>query len=175
MKLMNLGNYSKYNAIRLVTELSRLDAALTAETTITLCGSASVLLQGVDFRETADVDFCKLPSSELLALIAAVYKGRTLFDVNAAGIIGLLIDYEDRLVTVDLGFQFLHVYCLCTRDWIVSKLASPKLDDVWERRDITLEDLLWVQEHMYDYGGISIDRANNDLAHLIRVFKERGV
>lgn len=168
MKKMNLGNIAYYDASKVVAELIRLDNALTATATIQLCGSASVLLQGVPFRQTMDIDFAILPDSTVLQTIDTVWQNKHLFDVNAAGIIGLLLDYDERLVEVPLCLKHLRVYCLSTRDWIVSKLASPKVDDVLTRDDISLDDLLWVQEHMGDYCGVSIDRAHRDLSMLIR-------
>lgn len=170
MKNMNLGSVDYYDASKVIAELVRLDAALAAPAKIQLCGSASVLLQGVDFRQTMDIDFAVLPDSVVLQTIDTVWNNKHLFDVHAAGIIGLLVDYDDRLVEVPLGLTHLQVYCLSTRDWIVSKLASPKVDDVLSRSDISLDDLLWVQEHMGDYCGVSIDRAHRDLSMLIREF-----
>lgn len=173
MRNLDFGSLKRYNASRLVTELSKLDSALTKETTITLCGSASVLLQDTDFRETMDIDFCVNPSMDVVRLIDTLWQGKHLFDTNAAGVIGLLVDYDDRLVEVPLGFKFLKVRCLSKRDWIVSKLASPKVDDVLTRNDIDLDDLLWVQDHMYEYGGVSDVRAASDLKMLIREIEKR--
>lgn len=167
-KKMNLCGITYYDASKIIAELVRLDDALRAPATIQLCGSASVLLQGVNFRQTMDIDFAVLPDSIVLQTIDIVWKNKHLFDVNAAGIIGLLIDYDERLLEIPLGLTCLEVQCLSTRDWIVSKLASPKVDDVLSRSDISLDDLLWVQEHMGDYCGVSTDRAHRDLSMLIR-------
>lgn len=173
MRKMNLCNSNQYDASRIIGELTRLDCALTADASIQLCGSASVLLQGVDFRKTMDIDFATMPGQTVLRTIETVWPGRHLFDVNATGIIGLLIDYDDRLVDVDLDFSHLRVQCISKRDWIVSKLASPKVDDVLSRSDVTVEDLLWIREHMDNYGGVSFDRAHSDLSMLLRELEQR--
>lgn len=169
-KKMNLGNLIYYDTSKIIAELQRLDAALTGPASIQLCGSASVLLQGINFRQTMNIDFAILPDSTVLQTINTVWQNKHLFDVNATGIIGLLLDYDERLVEMLLGLKHLRVYCLSTRDWTVSKLASPKVDDVLARDDISLDDLLWVQEHMGDYCGVSIDRAHRDLSVLIKEF-----
>lgn len=174
MKKLELSSLKWYNAAKIIAELSKLDDALTERTSITLCGSASVLLQDVVFRETMDIDFCTLPEPTVVKLVETLWKGKHLFDFNAVGIIGLLDDYEDRLVEVPLGFKRLRVLCLSKRDWIVSKLASPKLDDVFSRVDVTLDDLLWVKENMCKYCGISDIRANRELQMLIQDLEQRG-
>lgn len=169
---LNLG--TKFGAQDLISTLSQLDSRLPEPAVIQLCGAASVLLQCADFRKTTVIDFCSRPADTVISLVQSTWGGKQLFDFNAIGVIGLLIDYEDRLVVVDLGLQKLTVQCISTRDWVVSKLASPKLEDVLNHPCVTLEDLLWVQENMVFYGGVSVDRANNDLSYLIREFRERG-
>ncbi len=174
IRRMNLSKVERYDTRRIVLALLQLDESLTQDTSIALCGTASVLLQQVKFRETMGIDFCSRPPAEVLLSIESVFRGESLFDTNACGIIGLLVDYDDRLVEVKYGFKHLHVFCLSKRDWIVSKLASPKVDDVLNRTDITLEDLLWVKKHMLEYGGVSINRAHNDLEMLIEEVRKRG-
>jgi len=156
-----------------VSSLAQLDSKLQDKVDLVLCGSASVLLRQVAFRGTMDIDLClKVP--EVLMPFVGTRVGDLLLDGNAVGVIGLLIDCEDRLVKIPLPLNYLNVYCLSCRDWITSKLASPKLDDVLNNVEVTLEDLLWVQDNMHNYGGISVNRALNDLQYLISRFKERG-
>lgn len=160
------------DATQLQAELLRLDHALAEPTVITLCGSASVLLQGFGFRSTATIDFCDLPDSNVILLIEQLWRGNHFFDTKAAGIVGLFDDYEDRLVNVDIGARYLKVQCLSTRDWIVSKLASPKLDDVMNHPGVHLEDLLWVKENFHKYCGVAWIRAESELDALIKEFKQ---
>lgn len=167
MRKMNLGTNSQEARLginEMVQALCAIDTKLHTVESIILCGSASVILQGVNFRSTMDIDFAVLPSD---AIIASV-QDSIVFDCNAIGIIGLLVDFEDRLVQLSLGTRYLRVSCISKRDWIVSKLASPKLDDVLSREDITIQDLLWVRDHFHMYGGVSFIRAQQDLAYLIR-------
>lgn len=173
-RLKNLDLDSHYSIEGIISILSQLDSKLNNPEDIVLCGSSSVLLQRVSFRQTMDIDFCTRPSDNIISLVEKYWSDKRLFDLQAIGVIGLLIDYEDRLVPIDLGFKYLRVFCISKRDWIVSKLASPKLDDVLNRSDITLEDLLWVQENMIYYGGVTDIRASNDLNYLIRMFRDRG-
>lgn len=172
MKKLDLGGVMQYDVVQLQTELLRLDNTLAEPTTIALCGSASVLLQHFDFRKTMDVDFCRLPDSNVMLLIEQLWRGNHFFDTKAAGIVGLFDDYEDRLVNVDIGARYLKVQCLSTRDWIVSKLASPKLDDVMNHPGVHLEDLLWVKENFHKYCGVAWIRAESELDVLIKEFKQ---
>lgn len=133
-----------------------------------LCGSAVPILAGCQFRGTQDVDFAILPPEPVKIVIESDEELTRRFDFNAQGIVGLLIDYEDRLVCVNLGLKHLDIYRLSLPDWVVSKLASPKLDDVLNLKEITLETLLWIKSKMIDYGGVSYNRAYNDLEFLIK-------
>lgn len=172
MKKLDLGGVTQYDMVQLQTELLRLDNTLAEPTTIALCGSASVLLQHFDFRKAMGVDFCRLPDSNVMLLIEQLWRGNHFFDTKAAGIVGLFDDYEDRLVNVDIGARYLKVQCLSTRDWIVSKLASPKLDDVMNHPGVHLEDLLWVKEDFHKYCGVAWIRAESELDVLIKEFKQ---
>ncbi len=167
------GLSSRFGYRDIISSLMQLDSKLSTRTDLVLCGSASVLLRQVDFRGTMDIDLC-LGISEALLPFVGTRIGNLLLDGNAVGIIGLLIDCEDRLVDVQLPLHYLRVHCIACRDWVVFKLASPKVDDVLANPEVTLNDLLWVRDNMYNYGGINVERALSDLRYLIFRFEERG-
>lgn len=159
------------SGIDIVETLRLLDAALMVQTdAVCLCGSAVPILAGCKFRATQDIDFAVLPPDPVVAAIEANPTLRRRFDFNAQGVIGLLVDFEDRIVPVDLGFKNLSVCRLSIEDWVVSKLASPKLMDVLNVDLVTADTIRWVSEHMHDYGGVSINAAHSDLQLLQREF-----
>ena len=145
--------------------LHQLDDLLESTCYIELCGTASLLLQGYSFRATADVDISKGKGSELLL---KTQKLGHIIDFGAQGVISLLDDYEDRLVTIDDGFRHLTVRVLSLQDWAVSKLASPKLDDLWEQKLVSREILSWIEANMYKYCGINPERALADLKQVLQ-------
>lgn len=147
--------------------LSHLDKHLQEPATVVLAGSAVPILAGCQFRHTADIDFAILPPPEICTIIRNDPQLSGLFDFQAQGVIGLLVDMEDRLVTVDLGLRFLNVRRLSLMDWVVSKLASPKLDDVLNVKEVTLDTLHEVERNFHNYGGVSFERAAADLRYLI--------
>lgn len=134
-----------------------------------LCGSVSVILRGEDFGATIDIDVCNHVDPSVVPLVASACGDRALFDFAAAGAVGLFIDYEERLIPLLIPFKYLAVFYLSTLDWVVSKLASPKVDDVLNVSNVNLEMLYWMRDNFSElYGGISNDRALGDLNWLIR-------
>lgn len=159
------------SGIDIVETLRLLDSVLTVPTdAVCLCGSAVPILAGCKFRATQDIDFAVLPPDPVIAVIEANPTLRRRFDFNAQGVIGLLVDFEDRVVPIDLEFKNLTVCRLSIEDWVVSKLASPKLMDVFNVEAVTADTIRWVSEHMHDYGGVSINAAHSDLKLLQREF-----
>lgn len=161
-----------WKPIDVVKSLALLDSKLCAPEAIFLCGSAVPVLAGFPFRLTRDIDFAFMPSPYVRDLILRDEELRPLFDFQAQGIVGLLIDVEDRLWRPNLRFNFLQVYCISLEDWVVSKLGSPKLEDVFAVNVVTLEMLYWIRDSFHLYGGTSFERAGADLRHLIRVKEE---
>lgn len=168
---MSIGDL--FTGIDIVKPLVQLDLSLSAPAEIILAGSAVPILAGCEFRHTADIDFAFLPSPEVCAIINQAPELRRVFDFNAQGIIGLLEDTEDRLVDVELGLARLTVKRLSLMDWVVSKLASPKLEDTLNVKEVTLDMLLNIERNFHLYCGVSTDRAFSDLKYLIREMKER--
>lgn len=152
------------NKTEILEKLHELDNSLCRDTEIILCGSASMLLQDYDFRGTSDIDFCKIPSIEVVKFVGCKYT--SIFDLQSTGVIGLLEDYETRLVEVTDNFKHLTVKCLSKVDWAVSKLTSPKLDDVYCSGIITPEDISFIEENMFNYTGIAEYRAYTDLKYI---------
>lgn len=157
-----------FQTIDIKEHLKALDSRLAEPARIVLAGSAVPILLGCEFRGTRDIDFAFLPSPEIRRIIAGDTALSRVFDLQAQGIIGLLEDAEDRTVHIDLGFQYLRVECLSLLDWVVSKLASPKLEDVLRVDGVTLEMLHQIERKLPFYCGISADRAYMDLQYLIR-------
>lgn len=147
--------------------LHELDSRLNSDTTIVLCGSSALLLQDFDFRATIDIDFACIPSENVR--VSAMSIKSNILDFQAVGVVQLLEDFEDRLVNIEDNFKFLKVKVLSKKDWIVSKLTSPKLDDIYESGLVTLGELEEVKEDMNLYCGITPERAINDLNHCIRM------
>lgn len=168
---MNIENL--FAGIDIVKPLIQLDLSLSSPAEIILAGSAVPILAGCEFRNTADIDFAFLPSAEVCTVINQTPELRRVFDFNAQGIIGLLEDTEDRLIEVDLGLSRLTVKRLSLMDWVVSKLASPKLEDALNVKEVTLDMLLDIERNFHLYCGVSIDRAFADLQYLIREMKDR--
>lgn len=156
-----------FRKINIIPYLKKLDSLLVDRQRIVLAGSAVPILAGCDFRSTMDIDFALLPSEDIVRIVQNDKELSRVFDFNAQGIIGLLIDAEDRLVTVDIGCKNLEICRLSILDWVVSKLASPKLEDVLAIDEVDREMLEDIKSRMALYGGISYDRAINDLNYLI--------
>ncbi len=154
--------------------LAKLDAQLLEPATIVLAGSAVPILAGCAFRATADIDFAVIPDRIVLRTVQADTKLSSIFDFKAAGVIGLLVDFDDRVVLVNGGFAKLQTYRLSLEDWVVSKLASPKLVDVLNVEEVTLDMLKRVQQMMPFYGGISDVQAAADLNWLIAQKESSG-
>lgn len=156
-----------FRTIDISEKLHTLDSLLHEPTRIVLAGSAVPILHGYSFRGTMDIDFAFLPALTVSSIISSHDDLQRIFDFNAQGIIGLLVDAEDRLVHIDLGLKNLRVECLSIMDWVVSKLASPKLEDVLSLDCVTVEMLLEIKSRFPDYCGVSYDRAFSDLQYLI--------
>ena len=152
--------------------LHELDDLLVSRQYIELCGTACLLLQGYGFRGTIDIDISKGMSAELLQ---KAQNFPHVIDFGAQGVISLLEDYEERLVPIKDNFKNLQVRVLSLQDWAVSKLASPKLDDLWEQKLVSKELLNWIEANMYKYCGINEARALADLKQaLLRLDAEIG-
>lgn len=162
-----------FSGIDIVKPLIKLDLLLSEPSEIILAGSAVPILAGCEFRHTSDIDFAFMPRPDVVSLINQDEELRRVFDFNAQGIIGLLEDTEDRLVTVELGLTRLEVKRLSLLDWVVSKLASPKLEDALNVKEVTLDMLLEIEKNFHIYCGVSTDRAFADLKYLISEFKDR--
>ena len=156
-----------FKKIDIIQPLKELDSYLNSPERIILAGSSVPILSNCDFRSTMDIDFAILPSSELATIITNHKNLARIFDFNAQGVIGLLIDFEDRIIKVDIGCKYLQIYRLSIMDWVVSKLASPKLDDVLSIEEVDIDMLKEIENKFHLYGGISADRAYRDLKYLI--------
>ncbi|GHU92801.1 hypothetical protein FACS1894208_00710 [Clostridia bacterium] len=147
--------------------LHGIDRHLTQTQGIVLCGSAAVILQDKNFRATTDIDFTQMPNAEVQMAMRRLLVGSDLsamiFDTRASGVVQLLYDYEDRLVTISDGFKFLGVKVLSITDWVVSKLDSPKSDDIVTCGFITMQRLAVVEKQMGKYGGLRPQNALTDL------------
>lgn len=166
--------YDLFAGLDIAEPLALLDVSLSEPAEITLAGSAVPILAGCKFRHTADIDFAFLPSPEVCAVIERTPELKRVFDFRAQGIIGLLEDAEDRLVVEELGLVRLTVKRLSIMDWVVSKLASPKLEDVLNVKEVTMDMLLEIESRFSRYCGVSTDRAFADLKYLMRELSERG-
>ena len=163
ISLLHLSDFSVEETLHL------LDSKLNGcRQTVHLCGSSVPILAGCKFRATQDIDFSLYPEPPVVTVINGDPELRRRFDFQAQGVIGLLVDFEEREVVVDLGFKNLEVRRLSIQDWVVSKLASPKLDDVLNIDAVDLDMLLWVESKMHLYGGVGEERAVRDLRYLIR-------
>ncbi len=154
--------------VDIITALYKLDVSLLEPAVIVLGGSAVPILAGCHFRATADVDFAVYPDTYVATVVQQNPELSAIFDLRAPGVMGLLNDFEERLVTVpDLPYVNLVVKRLSLMDWVVSKLTSPKLEDVLNVKEVTLEMLLDIRKHMHDYAGVGEYRAAQDLEYLI--------
>jgi len=156
--------------------LHGVDSRLNQEKGIILCGAAALILQDFPFRKTTDIDFTVVPDVALQNLITQVimeckYPPIT-NDFKAAGVIALLEDYEDRLVQIKDNFKHLSVFVLSLIDWAVSKLQSPKLDDLWMSGLITAKHCEEIEPHMSRYCGLNAEAALRDLLYVKERLKE---
>lgn len=158
----------------ILERLRELDDQLDGPATVILAGSAVPILAGCKFRATADIDFAVLPDAIVSLVVQSTPSLSAVFDFKAAGVIGLLVDFDERIVPVTGGFRSLRVYRLSLEDWVVSKLASPKLADVLNVSEVSLEMLKKLQGRMPYYGGVSDIQANSDLNWLINQ-REQGM
>lgn len=168
MKKMSLFTGAS-KGIDILDILHKLDNRLTSPGRIVLCGSAVPILLGCEFRGTQDIDFALLPQDHITHLIQNTPSLSSYFDFQAQGVIGLLIDFEDRDIKVP-GFHYLEVEHLSLLGWVVSKLASPKLEDVLNVSEVDKGMLLDILNRFDEYGGISFERARRDLEYLIKQF-----
>jgi len=156
--------------------LHQVDDRLYSEKSIILCGAAAIKLQDFPFRETSDIDFTVFPDKELRDVLYEVVVDHdhepTVIDLQAAGVIALLEDYEDRLVQIKDNFKHLSVFVLSLIDWAVSKLQSPKLDDLWMSGLITVKHCEEIEPHMSRYCGLNAEAALRDLLYVKERLKE---
>jgi len=143
----------KYDKEEILKCLHYIDDKLSSEYNVQICGSAAVLLQGYDFRKTFDLDFVKPLDSVVSAVVQRIYKEHPdifdrFYDDQAANVVCLFEDYEDRLVEIKDDFKYLKVYVLSLVDWIISKLESRKFADLFEYPLATMEHIKFIEENM---------------------------
>lgn len=151
----------------IVRALGELDVMLMEPATVVLGGSAVPILAGCTFRATQDIDFAVFPGKDVAATIQRWPELARVFDLRASGVMGLFEDYEERLVALDIPYVNLTVKRLSLTDWVVSKLTSPKLDDVLDVKEVSLDMLLDIRKQMHKYCGVGEYRASQDLEYLI--------
>jgi hypothetical protein len=86
--------------------------------------------------------------------IEVFQKGQPQLDFTAMRQVGLLYDYEDRLIRVEHGFTHLHLYTTSIQDWVVSALHGEDFDFVFTCSLVTGEVLDWVADNMDKYCGM---------------------
>lgn len=125
-------------------------------------------MQNVDFRSTLDIDFAIMPDQSIVNIINQQYKeSNYIFDFKSAGVIQLFEDFENRLIKIENNFKFLNVYVLSRIDWAVSKLNTPKVDDLITFKVVTLDELKQIKMNMWKYCGLSEEKALFDLDYVI--------
>lgn len=157
--------------------LHHIDNHLNTADTITICGAAALILQGYDFRNTMDIDLTKTPTTQVnFAIQKSINNNRfseNIIDYNSIGIVQLLEDYEDRLVEIEDGFAYLKVFVLSKLDWAVSKLNSPKLNDLIDYGIMNSEELQEVRMNMGKYCGLNDYKALFDLDIVMMHIKDK--
>lgn len=141
--------------------LHAVDRAVKEPVEISICGTAAMLLQGFDMGSTPDVDIIRVSNELMIPKIASVSDR---FDFASGGMIGLLEDYECRLVDLEDGFENITVKSLNKKDWVVSRLGSDKIDDIWSVGFVDVEDLEWISRILYLHTGVNVDRAYKDIS-----------
>ena len=163
-------NLDKNSILKILHEL---DVTLTTNQEIVLCGSSAILLQDLDFRQTMDIDFTTIPPAQITKGVNTLISKNTIssitFDYLSTGLVQLLYDYDERLVTINDDFKFLTVKVLSTFDWAVSKLDSPKTQDILDNDFITLDILDDIPNHMSKYCGLNSDKALSEL----KIYRQR--
>ena len=127
----------KLDRSKILAILHDIDDQLTEPTGLVLGGQTAMILQGMDFRSTFDIDLVTIPSKQFMFISLKYY--RDVFNYQTAGVIQLLDDYEDRLVILNEEFKCIQVELLSLKDWAASKLISPKLDDLLNNDAVNLE------------------------------------
>jgi len=159
----------KFGKKEILKYLHLIDDRITMPFRIELCGTAAILLQDCNFRETFDIDFTRVPDVVISATILKIFKelpelNTSVFDERAPGIVCLLEDYEDRLIEIKDDFKYLKVYVISVVDWMVSKLEAPKFGDLLEYKHfVTRERLDFIENNMYLYCGLRDDIAKHSL------------
>lgn len=168
---------NKITKNEILNVLHLIDKQLQTEQRLVLCGSSSIILQGYDFRNTFDIDLASLPTAEVQYAIQKTVKAAKMstdtIDFNSIGVAQLLYDYEDRLIKIEDNFIHLQVYVLSKMDWVVSKLNSPKFDDLINYDLVTVKDLNEAKKNMHKYSGINDYKALYDLDLAISYLKEK--
>lgn len=156
------------NKNNILKHLHEIDDELNEPQNIFICGSASLILQDIDFRTTIDIDFAIMPDQSIIKIINQQYKeSNYVFDFKSAGVIQLFEDFQNRLIKIENGFNFLNVYVLSRIDWAVSKLNTPKFDDLITFKVVSLEELKQIKMDMWKYCGLSEEKAMFDLDYAI--------
>ena len=168
-------NLNKTSILKILHEL---DNTLTTPQEIILCGSGAILLQDLEFRQTMDIDFTITPPAQITKGVNTLVSKNSItpvtFDYLSTGMVQLLNDYDERLITIDDGFKFLHVKVLSVFDWAVSKLDSPKTQDILNNDFITLDILDAIPDHMNKYCGLNSDKALSELKIYRKWFIEKS-
>lgn len=146
--------------------LHSIDDQLIEPAEVIIGGQSAMILQDMDFRSTIDIDLLNLPSKQFV--VCSTKVNNYVFDYQAIGVIQLLEDYDARLIEIHDNFKNLIVKVVSLKDWVVSKLTSPKIDDVVANSEVTLELLVDIKSDMYKYTGLSMEKALTDLEFCIR-------
>jgi hypothetical protein len=150
--------------------LHDLDDSLSLPCTLVLCGSASLLLQGIEFRGTLGIDLAQhLAVAEAMPIQAFMKKreaGGLYIDMRTPGMLQCLEDIEDRYVLLDFGFKNITLYVISLFDWVVSKLDSPKTSDIFLVPDVSAFMLNQVEQQLDKYCGRSEGAARRGLAYV---------
>ena len=152
--------------------LHKLDDKLNFDLTVIVCGTTALHVQGIDYRQTTDLDFAQSQSNIVWGLIARILQenpqySREIYDDKACGVWCPLEDYEDRLVEIDGKFKYLKVFAISIEDWIVTQLESKKFESVLQYPVmLTRKRLQFIEDNMYKYCGTKPEYAKQSLKML---------
>lgn len=138
-------NLQKKKILKLLAEL---DILIDQRLDLAICGGAAGILIGAFRRNTLDIDIVESSRSlsdyeDALEKIAQKYglSQRWLNAKASAFIDTLPDDFRDRLIPVDGGFAFLHVYALSSTDLFFMKLAALRPGDVKDLEHICTQNI----------------------------------
>lgn len=106
---------------------------------LVLVGGAPLILLGYIPRMTEDIDAWEGVTEPLAGLL-----GRNRINNRVRGVGSFPVDFEDRLLPLDLGCRVLDLWRATLEDTVASKLAAGRPKDVEDiRQPAVLRDLDW--------------------------------